>query len=247
MDGVLWRDDQPIGNLEEIFAQIEAKGLKFVLATNNATRSPTQYLEKLKRFGVSLALWQILTSPMAAVRYLKQKYKDGGPVYLIGEEGLLQEMDSQGFFQAERDVLAVVVGLDRHLTYEKLRKATLLIRQGAPFIATNLDRTLPDPAGFVPGAGSIVAALEAATEVRPLVMGKPETGLYQLALDRLGSQPGETLAVGDRLETDIAGAQKAGIRSALVLSGASSRSQAELWKPAPDTITDDLTSLVASL
>ena len=248
MDGVLWRDEQPIGNLAEIFTQLQNKGLKVVLATNNSTKTVQQYLEKLRRFQVnSLLPWQILTSTAAVVAYLKKAYPDGGPVYLIGEDGLFLEMQSQGFYQADREVVAVVVGLDRQVTYEKLRVATQLIYHGAEFIATNTDRTLPVPGGIIPGAGSIVAALVAATDRNPLVMGKPNTALYQLALERLGAAPEQTLAVGDRLETDIAGAQPLGFHSALVLSGVSSREQAENWRPAPDLIIDDLSSLVAIL
>jgi 4-nitrophenyl phosphatase len=223
---------------------------RVILATNNATQTAQQYLDKLRRFDVtSLQAWQILTSPMAVVDHLKKTHPDGGPVFAIGEDGLFLELQSHGFYHTHKGegVLAVVVGLDRNLTYEKLRQAAHLINQGAVFIATNTDRTLPVPGGFAPGAGAIVAALEVATDHKPLVMGKPFGGLYALAIERLSTSPKETVAVGDRLETDIAGAQALGFRSALVLSGVSTREQAEQWQPAPDLIIEDLACLVELL
>ena len=139
---------------------------------------------------------------------------------------------------------AVVAALNRHCNYYSLATAALLIRCGALFIATNPDRTFPIPEGKAPGAGALVAALEAATDVRARVVGKPQPFLFQLALRRLGSRPDETLVVGDRLETDIAGGQAANCRTALVLSGVTTKEQAMAWEPSPDLIAPDLTAVV---
>ena len=128
----------------------------------------------------------------------------------------------------------MVVALDRGINYEKLRQATLWIRAGVPFIGTNPDRTFPTPQGQVPGAGSILATIEAATDVAPLVIGKPNPAMYQFALERMGLLPEEVLVVGDRLETDIAGAQNLGSPCALVLSGVTDEEKAWQWDPAPD-------------
>jgi 4-nitrophenyl phosphatase len=156
-------------------------------------------------------------------------------------------LSASGFFQAEEKVLAVVVGLDRSLTYKQLEIATLLIRTGVPFIGTNPDRSFPTPKGLVPGAGAILAALEAATNVNPVIVGKPSPEMYLLALERLRTAASETLVVGDRLETDILGAQSIGCHTALVLSGVSSAEQASLWTPAPDYVVRDLTELLEKL
>ena len=110
------------------------------------------------------------------------------------------------------------------------------IRSGVPFYATNPDRTFPTPEGFIPGAGAILAALEAATDVEPIIAGKPSPTLYEFALEKLGTQPEETLAVGDRLETDILGGQRAGLRTALVLSGVTTREEGLAWTPKIDLI-----------
>ena len=123
-------------------------------------------------------------------------------------------------------------------------RATLHIRAGARFYATNPDKTFPTPDGLVPGAGAILASIVAATDVQPIIIGKPKPAMMYMALENLGTTPGEALVVGDRLETDIAAGQAAGCKTALVLSGVSTREQAENWKPSPDFIFDDLSSIM---
>ena len=157
---------------------------------------------------------------------------------------MINTLAKYGFYQDTQDVLAVVAGLDRQVTYDKLARATLLIRSGAMFVGTNADRTLPMPEGLLPGAGSILAALETATDVQPVVVGKPEPEMYLFALERLKTSPAETLIVGDRLDTDITGAQKIGCHTALLLSGVANETDARNWQPAPDIIAPDLTGLL---
>ncbi|MHB0989422.1 MAG: HAD-IIA family hydrolase [Bellilinea sp.] len=244
MDGVLWRANKPVGRLAAVFARIDELKLKVICATNNATSTPEQFAEKLAGMGVQLAPKFILNSALAAAHYLKKQHPAGGPVYLVGEIGLQQAMQELGFWQAEKDVLAIVAGMDRQFSYAKLTAATRLIRNGAPFIGTNPDKTFPTPDGLVPGAGSILAAIEAASGVTPTIIGKPSPFLYQVALDRLGASPLETLAVGDRLETDVLGGQRAGMRTALVLSGVSSLHDLAGWPTPPDLVAADLAELL---
>lgn len=250
MDGVLWRDREPIGDLPAIFSRIRDLGLQVMLATNNATRTPERHLEKLRGFGVELSPQQVVNSAVAAAALLAGRFPQGGALYVIGEQGICAALQDSGFSILEhaepgQPPLAVVVGLDRNISYEKLRTATLLIRAGAPFYATNPDRTFPTPYGLVPGAGAIVAAVIAATDQEPVWAGKPGIAMLQACLDRMGLQPGQALVVGDRLETDIAGGQAAGCKTALVLSGVSTRAQAEVWRPAVDHIAPDLEALLA--
>lgn len=252
MDGVLWRANEPIGDLPFVFSRFEQRGLKVLLATNNSTRTPAQYLEKLRGFGVNLREEQILTSSEAAALYLRTRFPAGGPVYIIGEDGLHTSLASNGFHPYSQDnaeiaPLAVVVGMDREINYQKLTNATLLIRAGTPFIATNPDTTFPTPEGLAPGAGAILAAIEVATGVQPYVLGKPFSGMYEVALQRLEISAQQALAIGDRLETDIAGAQALGCHTALVLSGVTSPDEAHAWAPPPNFIASDLTSLVQTL
>jgi 4-nitrophenyl phosphatase len=244
MDGVLWRGPQPIGDLPSIFERVRQHGWKVILATNNASRTPKQYVERLDALGVHVDPWQVVNSANAVTAYLSRQFPAGGTVYVIGEVGITEALAEKGFTIGDKDVIAVVVGIDRQLNYEKLSRATLLIRSGVPFIGANPDRTFPTPEGLVPGAGAILAAIESATYVKPLIMGKPSPAMYQLALERLGTSPAETLVVGDRLETDIAGAQAIGCRTALVLSGVTTEEDALAWQPQPDIIARDLASLV---
>jgi 4-nitrophenyl phosphatase len=247
MDGVLWRSNQPIGDLSAIFTDIEKLGWKVVLATNNATKSIGQFLKKLESFGVKLEPWQIINSAQATAHHLHQQHPQGGNVYVVGEPGLVETLEEKGFSHSEDNPLAVVVALDRGINYEKLRTATLLIRSGVPFIGTNPDRTFPTPDGQVPGAGSILATIEVATDVKPLVIGKPNPAMYQFALERMGAALDETLVVGDRLETDIAGAQNLGSPCALVLSGVTDEKTAWEWEPSPDIIAGNLGNIIRDL
>jgi 4-nitrophenyl phosphatase len=247
MDGVLWRQNDTIGDLPNIFHTIKQNGWKITLATNNATLSVKQYVDKLSNFGVMLENEQIVNSSQALVHYLSGIYPKGGRVFIIGEEGLAQTLAEKNFYHAEEDVLAVIVGMDRQLNWEKLSKATLLIRSGARFIGTNGDRTFPTPDGLIPGVGAILGALEIASDRKAFVVGKPAPAMYEIAMHRMHTTPKDTLVVGDRLETDILGGQQLGCMTALVLSGVTSFAAAKEWKPEPDWICRDLTQLIECL
>jgi 4-nitrophenyl phosphatase len=244
MDGVLWREKAPIIDMPTTFAAIQQRNLKVVLATNNSTKSPAAYQSLIRSFGVELEEWQILTSSLAVADLLHRRFPEGGPVYIIGESGLEEALLKRGFILSAQNPVAVVAGIDRQISFEKLKIATLLIRSGVPFYGTNPDRTFPTPEGLIPGAGSILAALETATDQSPIIAGKPHTALLEVSLERLGTRPEETLMVGDRLETDILGGQKAGCKTALVLSGVSTYAQAIQMQPPPDFITETLQTLV---
>lgn len=246
MDGVLWKDNEPIGDLPAIFTRLRARGIRVILATNNSTRTPDQYVEKLAKFGVSINLSQVINSANAMAHLLKRAFPQGGPLYVIGEEGLVKALAAQGFTSVGADgaPIAVVAGLDRQITFEKLKYATLLIRQGLPFYGTNPDRSFPTPYGLIPGSGAILAALQAATDVSPIIAGKPSPELYNLALEILQLEAQDTLAVGDRLETDVLGGWRAGCRTGLVLSGVATLADLESWEPKPDFVAGSLSELV---
>jgi 4-nitrophenyl phosphatase len=155
-------------------------------------------------------------------------------------------MAEAGFQLVDQGARAVIVGLDPQMTYERLKRAALLIRAGAEFIATNQDRTIPVPEGLAPGAGSLVAALRAATDREPTVtIGKPGAPMFEAALRLLGTSPDRTLMIGDRLNTDIEGAARLGFKTALVLTGVSTRAEAEVAAKPPDGIYDNLPALIS--
>ncbi len=168
-------------------------------------------------------------------------------MHILGGDGLRQIIAEAGFTLVDDGAEVVVVGLDPQLTYEKLKRATLLIRAGAVFIGTNDDRTFPSPDGLSPGAGSLIAALAAATDQTPsLIAGKPHPQMFQVALELLHTKPTETLMIGDRLNTDIEGAVQLGLRTALVLTGVSTRAEVDSTPAKPDVIFDDLGALLSA-
>ncbi len=248
MDGVIWRSDSPIGNLAEIFKRIEARGLKYVFATNNGTKTPEQYMERLAEFGVNVRSSQVVTSALGVAFMLSYKYPTGTKIFMIGEDGIRVALEEKGFEVLSTsnapEAQVVVMGIDRGITFDKMREATLLVRSGVPFYATNPDKTFPTPRGEIPGAGAWTSVITTATDVEPIIAGKPFPYMIELSLELLGTRKEETLVVGDRLETDIAAGQAVGCPCALVLSGVSTSEQAKNWNPQIDIIADDLSSLI---
>lgn len=255
MDGVLWHGDQPQPGLVEFFQAIRALRLPFILATNNASLTAEQYVLKLANMGVSVALEEILTSGMATASYLAERYQpEQTKIFVIGMVGASQPLLDKGFTLtgllesgSGQAADVVVSGLDKQLSWDKLATAALNIRAGAAFYGTNGDVTLPTEQGFVPGNGATLAALKAATGVSPVIIGKPEPIIYQQAFRLLGVEPEQTLAIGDRLDTDILGAVRAGISSLMVLSGISTVEDIDAVDYAPTWVMQDINELTGVL
>ncbi len=243
MDGVLWRGREPLPGLVEFFRFLRQHDIRFVCATNNASTGSDQLAERLQGWGADVQPEEIVTSSIATADYLETILPRGARLYVIGMEGLRVPLEEKGFILAEEDVAAVVVGIDWHVTYDHFKRAALNIRAGAKFIGTNGDRTFPNPEGIVPGNGALLALIETATDVKPFVIGKPSPTLYQMALKRLGAEPERTLVLGDRLETDILGAVLLGLKSALVMSGVTTREQLAASDYQPDWVFDNITEL----
>ena len=250
MDGVLWEGDRPLPGLIGFFEALRQRPIRFVLATNNATRTPEQYVQKLAGMGVTVTTDEIFTSSQATALYLRQQAPGGGRVYAIGEDGLTRALTEAGFSLGElyqTGAAFVVVGMDRGLSWDKLATATINIRAGAMFVGTNPDLTLPTEHGITHGNGAILAALQAATGIAPVIIGKPEPIMYQQALAKLQSDPAVTVAIGDRLETDILGAVRASLPSVLVLTGVSKRSDVETISYRPTWVLDNIVELKREL
>ncbi len=248
MDGVIWKGDAPIGDLPATFNRIRERGLKFVFATNNGTKTPEDYQLKLRELGVEVEPWQIVTSALGIAFMLAQKYPRGTKIFMIGEDGIRVALEEKGFeilsTEDAPQAQVFVMGIDRTINFMKVAEATLLVRAGIPFYTTNTDKTFPTPRGEIPGSGSWLTVITSATGIEPIVAGKPFPFLMELSLERLGTTKEETLVVGDRLETDIAAGQSVGCPTALVLSGVSTKAQADEWTPRMDIIADDLSALV---
>jgi len=244
LDGVFYRGDRPLPGAADLVHWLDRQGIPYLFLTNNSTRTPEGYAEKLVRLGLPVRPEQVLTSALATRAYLEARFPRGTGLYFIGMKGLEEALLGDGYFRWDEERPAcVVVGLDTHLTYEKLRRATLLIRSGAAFIGTNPDRTFPAPEGIIPGCGAILAALEAATGVSPLVIGKPERWLLEEGMRRLGATPEHTAILGDRLDTDIAGGKRLGLVTLLVLTGVHGPADLEAADVQPDAVFPDLVAL----
>lgn len=248
MDGVLWRGMQPLPGLGDFFAYLFRNKIPFALATNNSSKTQQDYVDKLAALGVGgLLPSHIVTSGTATASYLQTEYPAGTQIYVVGGAGLKRILSSAGFTLVDDHAALVVCGIDVDLTYDKVRKATLLIRAGAGFIGTNPDTSFPAPEGLVPGAGSILALIEAASGQPPIVIGKPARGMFEAALRELGAGAQETLMIGDRIGTDIKGAQALGIKTALVLTGVEDQASLEKSDIKPDYVFKGLPDLIEAL
>jgi 4-nitrophenyl phosphatase len=257
MDGVLWHGEQPLPGLIDFFQTLRELQIPFILATNNARQTQDQYVTKLANMGVTVEPKEILTSAMATALYLAEHNNPAQTrVFVIGESGATLPLLERGFTLTnfyevnngeKKGADIVVCGLDKTLTWNKLATATSYIRAGAQFIGTNGDVTLPTEHGFAPGNGAILAALQAATGVAPTIIGKPEPIMYQQAIAQLGVDSADTVAIGDRLDTDILGAVRAGIRSLMVLTGVSNEEDVKSIDYQPTWIMPDIRDITHAL
>jgi len=244
LDGVLYRGDTAVEHAAAFISWVRSRGIAFRLVTNNATLTPQEYVTKLARMGIEVGQDEIFTSALAASMYVQQQGDGSQTAYAIGEDGLLDALTSARVRIVTERPDWVVVGLDRHVTYEKLSIAALAIESGARFLGTNPDTSLPTEQGLVPGAGAILAALVATTGVRPTVIGKPQPLMLELAIQQMNASIEDTAMVGDRLDTDIQGANELGLPSILVLTGVSTRGDLAQSRSRPDLIVDNLAELI---
>ena len=246
MDGVLYRGQSALEGAAEFMAFVQERELGYLLVTNNSTLTPEEFHVRLAGMGMDVPPERIMTSGVATAAYLATQAPPGTRVNVVGEPALVRELEKRGFVMGGRESEYVVAGWDKTLTFEKLKVATLAIRDGATFIGTNPDKTYPLENDIIPGAGCMLAALVAATDVEPLVVGKPETLALELALEFLDASPEETAILGDRLETDILGGQRTGLKTIMVLTGISTAEEAAAYPTPPDWVFADLVALQAA-
>lgn len=224
LDGVIYRGDTVLPFAADTLATLRAAGDTVFFLTNNSTRTRDSYARKLQGMGIAATADEVMTSAHATALYFQEHGLTGATAYVIGEVGIIDELTRVGAQVVEGDpdtrVDCVVVGLDRDFTYHKLQQAQQAIQAGARFIATNTDRTFPVEGGrIIPGGGSLVAAVEAATGVAPLVIGKPEQFSLRKILEITGKTPENAVVIGDRLDTDVLAGRRMGMRTVLVLTG----------------------------
>jgi len=245
LDGVLYRGEEPVAHAREAMAALRDRGMRVVFLTNNSSRTPDQVAGKLEGLGIAARPSEVVTSALATADVLAAR--GGGSAFVMGGPGVelaLAEAGIRVLSDAPDRADLVVVGIDDDLTYERLRVACVLVRGGARLVATNADPTFPAAGGQLwPGAGALVAAITTATRVEAEIVGKPHAPLFESALRHAGG--GTPLVVGDRLDTDVAGADALGWDSLLVLTGVSTREELAASDVRPTYVADDLRALVA--
>jgi glycerol-1-phosphatase len=258
LDGVVWEGREFVpGAVGALTALLDA-GKEIVFVTNNSVKQPPAYAARLRDAGVGIADDRVLTGGAVTARLAVEQAGTGGTAFVIGAPGFKETVAAAGLTlldgQAGQSADAVVVSGHREFDYAELLTATLALQRGAALFATSRDPTLPMPGGAWPGTGATLAAIETASGKTAVIGGKPERHLFDLALQTLRcdfssnteekSQRNERVAmVGDRIASDIEGGRRAGLETILVLSGASSRADAEAADPSPDHIVDDLAAL----
>lgn len=220
LDGVLYAGRNPIADAPETIASVTATGVPVKFLTNNASRTPDDVAAHLGRLGITADAEQVVTSAQVAAGELAKHHPAGAPVLVIGGKGLIKAVTEAGLapvFSADEHPAAVVQGFDKALGWRQLAEAAHAVNAGVPWTATNTDVTLPTERGPAPGNGTLVDVVAQATGVTPRIAGKPQPVMFRHAIRRTGAD--RPIMVGDRLDTDIAGASAAGIDTLFVLTG----------------------------
>lgn len=246
MDGVIYVGNQPLPGVQALLDYLDATDRRWLCITNNASNTSQMFADKLAKMNIQANPAHILGSAEATAAWLGEQVPQKGKVIMLGMEGLRTALLNEGFTLVDDpfDAEFAVAGINFNLVYEDVARIALAVRNGARFVGTNIDPTYPSERGQIPGTGSIIAMLEAATSVKPEIVGKPYPGMYELAMHRVHSQPAETMMVGDRYETDITGATTLGLVTTGVLTGISSREVFEAGTPPPDFILAGLPALL---
>lgn len=246
LDGVAYRGHLPIDHAAESLGAARAGGMRLVFVTNNASREPEDVADQLTGLDIPASPAEVMTAAQACAALLRTRLEPGARVLVVGGRGLVTAVEAQGFTvvrSADDRPDAVAQGYAPEVGWSQLAEAAYAVEAGAWHVASNLDLSLPTARGFAPGNGALVGAVVAATGVTPDSAGKPSPTMYRLAVERVGAE--RPLVIGDRLDTDLAGARSGGYPGLHVLTGVSSARDAVLAEPGlrPDFVGADLRSL----
>ncbi|QJW36974.1 HAD-IIA family hydrolase [Cellulosimicrobium protaetiae] len=247
LDGVAYRGHEPIEHASDGLTTARARGMRLVFVTNNASREPGSVAEQLTGLDIPTSADEVMTAAQAAAALLRTRLEPGARVLVVGGPGLVTAVHDAGFVlveSADEKPDAVAQGFAPELGWAQLAEAAYAVQRGAWHVASNLDLSLPTARGFAPGNGSLVGAVRAATGVEPDSAGKPSPTMYRLAIERAGAEA--PLVVGDRLDTDLAGARAGGYPGLHVLTGVSTARDAVLAEPhlRPHYVAVDLRGLL---
>ena len=250
LDGTLYLGDQLFSFTEELLRNLKATGRKYLFITNNSSKSVEAYVEKMKRLGIAASREDFLTSSQATAYYLR-KHHPQDRLYVCGTESLKEELRSEGFCITEdvEETDCIVMGFDTELTFRKLHDVSYLLqtRKDIPYIATNPDYVCPTEFGSVPDCGSVCDMIYNASGRRPLVIGKPEPLMPQLAMERCGYPKEETAVVGDRIYTDVKSGLNAGVTGILVMSGETTETILQNSQDHPDLVLKDAGEILKAI
>jgi NagD protein len=246
MDGVLMREEHPIPGAEQFIARLKERGTPFLVLTNNSIYNRRDLAARLRTSGLRVPEEAIWTSALATARFLEDQ-RPGGSAYVIGEAGLTTALHTAGYTLTERDPDYVVLGETRTYSFEKITQAIRLVAAGARFIATNPDTTGPSVDGPLPATGSVAALISRATGRAPYFIGKPNPLMMRSALNAIDAHSETTAMVGDRMDTDIVSGLEAGMETILVLTGSTTREDAERHPYQASRIVDSVADLLSEL
>ena len=243
MDGVLVHEGAPVPGAPEFIRRLRSSGKPFLVLTNNSIYTPRDLQNRLTRMGFDLPEEAIWTSALATAQFLAEQ-RPGGTAYVIGEAGLTTALHGVGYVLSDFAPDYVVLGETRTYSFEMITKAVRLINDGARFICTNPDPTGPSAAGVLPAAGSVAALISRATGVRPYFVGKPNPMMMRKALNTIDAHSETTAMIGDRMDTDILCGLEAGMETILVLTGISTRADADRYPYRPSRIVESVADLI---
>jgi NagD protein len=243
MDGVLVSEEHAMPGAAEFLSRLRDTGTPFLVLTNNSIYTRRDLAARLRSSGIDVPEESIWTSALATARFLEDQ-RPGGTAFVIGETGLTTALHEAGYTMTERDPEYVVLGETRTYSFERITAAIRLVENGARFIATNPDPTGPSAQGPLPATGSVAALISHATGVDPYFVGKPNPLMMRSALNAIDAHSETTAMIGDRMDTDIVAGLEAGLEAVLVLTGVTSREQAERFPYRPSRIVDSVAGLV---
>lgn len=218
LDGTMYRGNEPIDSAVRFVQKLATKNIPYLFVTNNSSQTPEVVVSKLMKMNVPVTTDQVMTSSLATAEYIRDQ-NETAKCFVIGETGLYTALENAGLKIQDDDVQYVVMGIDWEINYEKLAKASLLVRAGAKLISTNSDLAVPTEQGLVPGNGALTGVVAASTGVDPVYIGKPESIIMDLSLRKLGLEKDEVIMVGDNYQTDILAGIQNRIDTLMVFTG----------------------------
>ncbi len=245
MDGVIVRGNQLIPGADAFIERLHARGIKFLILTNNPLYTPIDLKHRLQRLGIQVTEDHFYTSALATASFLKAQ-KPNGTAFVFGESGLTEALHQVGYVLTENDPDYVVLGETTSYSYARITLAVRLISAGARFVATNPDPSGPSEGGIVPACGAIAALIQSATGVPPYFIGKPNPLMMRTALRFLNEHSENAIMVGDRMDTDVRAGIESGLETVLVLSGVTTREMVDRFPYQPTRIANSVAELEIS-